>query len=191
LRAILSVLAGAYRLGKRPIRQLVSDLLGLSISIGMIARLERQGAAELETPVKELREHVRAAASAHIDETSWWQGPETMWLWVARMAMATVLPSPRRGCRVCPSDLGTAAAKVVIGDRLKSYNWIRRRQFCWAHLRRDFQAMVDRGAKPPRSANGYWDIRPTVRLVVMRPGWNDVAEHLTVICRNAANLGSG
>jgi len=70
LRAILSVLAGAYRLGKRPIRQLVSDLLGLSISIGMIARLERQGAAELETPVKELREHVRAAASAHIDETS-------------------------------------------------------------------------------------------------------------------------
>ena len=74
LRAILSVLAGAYRLGKRPIRQLVSDLLGLSISIGMIARLERQSAAELEVPVTEICEHVRAAASAHIDETSWWQG---------------------------------------------------------------------------------------------------------------------
>src|SRR5262245_16206502 len=58
LRAILSILAGAYRLGKRPIRQLVSDLLGLSISIGMIARLERQGAAELEAPVQEIREHV-------------------------------------------------------------------------------------------------------------------------------------
>ena len=36
LRAILSVLAGGYRLGKRPIRQLAFDLLGLSISIGMI-----------------------------------------------------------------------------------------------------------------------------------------------------------
>ena len=34
LRAILSVLAGAYRLGKRPIRQLASDLFGLSISTG-------------------------------------------------------------------------------------------------------------------------------------------------------------
>src|SRR5512143_1886035 len=44
LRATLSVLAGAYRLGKRPIRQLVCDLLGLSISTGMIARLERQAA---------------------------------------------------------------------------------------------------------------------------------------------------
>src|SRR3954466_13875304 len=70
LRAILSVLAGAYRLGKRPIRQLASDLLGLSISAGMICRRERQGAVELEDPVEGLREHVRSAASAHIDETS-------------------------------------------------------------------------------------------------------------------------
>ena len=62
LRAILSVLAGAYRLGKRPIRQLAFDLLGLSISTGMICRLERQAAAELEAPVEELREHVREAA---------------------------------------------------------------------------------------------------------------------------------
>jgi transposase len=74
LRAILSVLAGAYRLGKRPIRQLVHDRFGLTISLGMSARLERPGAVELEAPVEELREHVRSAAMAHIDETSWWQG---------------------------------------------------------------------------------------------------------------------
>src|SRR5262249_62053579 len=28
-----------------------------------------------------------------------------------------------------------------------SYTWIKRRQFCWAHLDRDFQAMVDRGGE--------------------------------------------
>ncbi len=89
LQAILSVLAGAYRLSKRPIRDLVSDLLGLSISIGMISRLERQGAVELETPVEEIREHVRAAASANIDETSWWQGRVRAWLWVAVTTTAT------------------------------------------------------------------------------------------------------
>ena len=43
LRAVLSVLVGAYRLGKRPVQQLVFDLLGLSISLGMISRLERRG----------------------------------------------------------------------------------------------------------------------------------------------------
>jgi len=56
LRAILSVWAGAYRLGKRPIRQLAFDLYGLSISTGMICRLERQGSIELAAPVEQLRE---------------------------------------------------------------------------------------------------------------------------------------
>jgi hypothetical protein len=35
---------------------LASDLLGLSISAGMICRLERRAAGDLEAPVDELRE---------------------------------------------------------------------------------------------------------------------------------------
>jgi transposase len=148
LRAILSVLAGAYRLGKRPIRQLASDLLGLSISTGMICRLERQGAAELEAPVEGLREHARQAASAHIDETSWKQGRDKAWLWATVTKVATVFTiATSRGAEVAKGMLGRAAGKVVISDRFKSYGWIKRRQFCWAHLRRDFQAMIDRGGE--------------------------------------------
>ena len=148
LRAILSVLAGAYRLGKRPIRQLAADLLGLSISTGMISRLERQAAAELEAPVEELRDFVRRADSAHIDETSWKQGRDKGWLWVAVTRLVTVFAiATSRGAEVAKDLLGTDRRKVVISDRLKSYNWIKRRQFCWAHLDRDFQAMVDRGGE--------------------------------------------
>lgn len=148
LRAILSVLAGAYRLGKRPIQQLASDLFGLSISTGMICRLERQGAAELEAPIEGLREHVRQVDSGHIDETSWKQGHAKMWLWVVVTKLVTIFTiAPTRGAEVAKSLLGCAARKVVISDRLKSYNWIKRRQFCWAHLRRDFQALIDRGGE--------------------------------------------
>ena len=148
LRAILSVLVGAYRLGKRPVRQLASDLLGLSISTGMICRLERQGAAELDAPVEQLREHVRQADSGHIDETPWKQGHAKMWLWVAVTKLVTVFTiAPTRGADVAKGMLGSAARKVVVCDRLKSYTWIKRRQFCWAHLDRDFQAMVDRGGE--------------------------------------------
>jgi transposase len=146
LRAILSVLAGAYRLGKRPIRRLGFDLLGLSISTGMISRLERQAAAELETPVEALRQYVRDAASAHIDETSWKQGRDKAWLWGVVTQFVTVFAiATSRGADVAKDLLGTDRRKVVVSDRLKSYNWIKRRQFCWAHLNRDFQAMVDRG----------------------------------------------
>ena len=149
LRAILGVLAGAYRLGKRPIRRLASDLLGLSISAGMICRLERQGAAELQAPVEGLREHVRTASSAHIDETSWRQGRDKMWLWAAVTKSATVFTIAKsRGAEVARGLLGTDRRKVVISDRFQSYAWVKRRQFCRAHLRRDFQAMIDRGGEP-------------------------------------------
>jgi transposase len=148
LRAILSVLVGGYRLGKRPTRRLAFDLLGLSISIGMICRLERQAAAELEAPVGELREYVRTAAVAHIDETSWWQGPAKAWLWAVVTNSVTVFAiATSRGADVAKDLLGTDRRKVVISDRLKSYAWIKRHRFCWAHLDRDFQAMVDRGGE--------------------------------------------
>src|SRR5512135_2220021 len=149
LRAILSVLAGAYRPGKRPIRQLGSDLLGLSISTGMICWLERQAATELESPVEELRQHVRDAASAPIDETSWKQGRDRAWLWGAVTNLVTVFViATSRGAEVAREMLGADRRKVVNSERFKSYTWIKRRQFCWAYLNRDFQAMIDRGGEP-------------------------------------------
>ena len=148
LRAILSVPAGAYRLGKRPIRQLAFDLLGLSISTGMISRLERHAAAELEAPVAGLRQHVRQARSAHIDETSLWQGRDKMWLWTAVTKQATVFTiADSRGADVARGMLGTDPRKVVISDRFKSYNRIERCQYCRAHIDRDLQAMIDRGGE--------------------------------------------
>ena len=160
LRAILSLLAGAYRLGKRPIRQMAHDLFGLSISTGMTCRLERQGAAELQAPVDQLREQARQADSGHIDESSWKEGGQKRWLWVVVTKLVTVFTiAPTRGAEVARAMLGEAARKVVISDRFKSYHWIKRRQFCWAHLRRDFQAMIDRGVRPVRSASGCWSTR--------------------------------
>jgi transposase len=148
LRAILGVLAGGYRLGKRPIRQLAFDLRGLTSSVGMICRLERQAADELEAPVEELREDVREAAVAHIDETSWWQGRDKMWLGTAVTRLVTVFTiAPSRGADVARDILATDPHKVVVSDRFKSSVWIKRRQFCRAHLNRDFQAMIDRGGE--------------------------------------------
>ena len=63
--------AGAYRLSKRQIQQLAADLFGLSISTGMISKLERRSAAVLEAPYNELAVAVHSAEVANIDETSW------------------------------------------------------------------------------------------------------------------------
>jgi transposase len=139
------VLAGSYRLAKRPIQRLASDLFGLNISLGMISKLERRAAEALEPVVAELAAVVADAPSAHIDETSWSEATEKAWLWVGLTDEATVFRiADNRGAKVARSILGTDREKIVISDRFPSYDWIERRQACWSHLRRDFQAMIDR-----------------------------------------------
>jgi transposase len=145
LRAILAMFAGSYRLAKRPIQQLASDLFGLSISLGMISKLERRVAEVLEPVVAEMAAAIKAAPSAHIDETSWAEGNEKAWLWVGLTDDLTAFTiADNRGADVARSILGTDRAKVAISDRFPSYDWVEQHQFCWSHLRRDIQAMIDR-----------------------------------------------
>lgn len=145
LQATAAYLAGVGRLGKRVIRQVLADLYDLPLSLGMVSKLERQTSAALAP----LHAEVLAATqgqSANIDETGWKQGTKRAWLWVARTAKATAfLIRPTRG-RVAFNDLRTTAAGILTTDRYPVYDHlpVNRRQLCWAHLRRDFQAMIDR-----------------------------------------------
>src|SRR5688572_26720966 len=108
LQALLAALAGAYRLGKRPIRQLARDLFGLSISTGMIAKLERSTAEALEQPVAELEAYVRTQP-ANVDETSWREAGRRAWLWVVVVPLATVFRIAATRCgKVAGELLGSA-----------------------------------------------------------------------------------
>jgi len=147
-QAVLATLAGGYRLSKRQIQQLAGDLLGLSISTGMISKLERQSAEALEAPYNELAAAVHEADVIHADETSWRQERGKAWLWVAVTALSTVFTIARnRSAAVARAVLGTREGSIAVTDRWSAYDWIAAtdRQICWSHLRRDFQAMIDRG----------------------------------------------
>jgi transposase len=148
LQAVLATLAGAYRLSKRQIQQLASDLFGLSISTGMISKLERQSAAALEAPYHELAAAVHTAAVIHADETSWREDRDKAWLWATVAGVITVFTIARkRNAQVARAVLGTQEGPIAVTDRWSAYDWIAptSRQVCWSHLRRDFQAMIDRG----------------------------------------------
>ena len=147
LHAALSVLTGAYRLGKRQVVQLCSDLLGMTISVGMVAKLERITAAVLEQPVAELASRVKTAEAANIDETGWREARLKAWLWVVVTTAGVVFRVVRsRAGAVARDLLGEEPKPIVISDRFPGYEWIglKSRQICWAHLRRDMQAMIDR-----------------------------------------------
>ena len=62
--------------------------------------------------------------------------------------MATVFTlAPSRGSGVIKGPLGEIFAGYLISDRWSAYTWVDpvRRQVCWAHLKRDFQQLVDIG----------------------------------------------
>ncbi len=124
-QAVLATLAGAYRLSKRQIQQLAGDLLGLSISTGMISKLERQSAEALEAPYNELAAAVHTAEVIHADETSWRQERRKAWLWAAVTAMFTVFTIARnRTAQVARAVLGTHDGSIAVTDRCSSYDWI-------------------------------------------------------------------
>ena len=145
LRAMLSLLAGEFRLSKRPVQRLVKDLMGLGISLGMISKLERQTATVLGPVDAELAEAVRVAPATHIDETPWREANGKAWLWIGTSDRSTHFRiSPKRDAETARAILGDDPGKVAICDRFSAYGWVKKKQWCWAHLRRDFQAMIDR-----------------------------------------------
>lgn len=146
LQAVLAVLTGAYRLSKDQTETLCADLFRVPICAGTICQLEQQTTAALTPVVEQLRQYVKTQ-HANLDETGWRQEGQRAWLWVAVTALGTVFHIARsRGSAVVRSLLGPGLRWVVTSDRFSAYTWLalRRRQLCWAHLRRDFQAMIDR-----------------------------------------------
>jgi transposase len=146
LQALLAVLSGAYRLSKRQVEQLLQDVYALPVCAGQVCAVEQQLAAVLQPVVDEAREHVRTQP-ANVDETGWREQGHRAWLWVAVTTYLTVYQiTAKRGAKELEQLLGSDYHQVLTSDRLSTYGVVavERRQVCWAHLRRDFQAMIDR-----------------------------------------------
>jgi transposase len=147
LASIVALCTGAYRLSKRMAASFCGEVLGVPIALGEVCRVEQTVAQALEAPVQEARAYVQGQA-ANVDETTWWEQLRRGYLWVAVTQWVSVFViRASRGAKVLRELLGEEYGAVLTSDRAKAYNRqpLRRRQLCWAHLRRDFQAMIDRG----------------------------------------------
>jgi transposase len=150
LEATLALLAGRYRMGLRPVVDLAEDLWGLDISTGMVGILRQRTSEALLLPYAQVALYVQSQ-NVNIDETSWREAKKQVYLWAVLTPLAGLFRiAAGRTAQIAKQLLGQHYAGVATCDRLKSYWWIKRLQWCWAHLRRDFQAMIDRG-KPGKA----------------------------------------
>lgn len=145
-QAVAALLTGSCRLGKRGTSQLFGDLFGVPLSPAMVCKLQHTTARAL-APVVEAALVYTRAHPANVDETGWKQGRQRAWLWVAVTTFVVAFLIRRTRGRAAFDDLRAGSTAVHTTDRYPVYTHLRphKRQVCWAHLRRDFQAMVDRG----------------------------------------------
>src|SRR5262249_8929061 len=152
LQAVLALMAGAYRMSKRMVQTFCADVLGVPVCAGQVCASEAETAAATDPVVGELREYVRGQP-ANVDETGWWQKRRRGWLWAVVTRSVTVFAiALSRAGSVAKGLVDPSAGQVITTDRYTGYLWLPllQRQICWAHLIRDFQAMVDRTGRGSR-----------------------------------------
>jgi transposase len=149
-RAVVALLSGRYRLSRREVVAVCAELFGLDLSVGAVDDLCQATGAALAEPVAEMTRALPAAGRVNVDETGWKERGRRAWLWVAVTASMTVFTiAPSRSRQVLDELLGADYAGSVGSDRYSAYSGRppEQRQVCWAHLRRDFQGLVDYGGR--------------------------------------------
>ena len=148
LASVLAYLSGARHDSKRGVEEVAETLFGVPLGLGTVTALEQEMSAALAPAHAEATDAVRQAAHKNTDETGWKLRGRLCWLWTAVTAhVAYFLIHARRSAAGLKALLGDALRGLVTSDRWATYNvlGVYHRQLCWAHLLRDFQALVDRG----------------------------------------------
>lgn len=148
LTATLSFLSGVLHVSKRGIEEFTETVLGAPIALGTISNLEQEMSEALATAHTEAQQAVQKAAAKNVDETGWKRAGARCWMWGAATAwVACFVIAPSRGAAGLAALLGTKIRGIISSDRWSVYGQLKLglRQLCWAHLKRDFQKLVDRG----------------------------------------------
>jgi transposase len=145
LQAAIAALSVRNRISRRDAVELVEELFGARIGTGTVDAVLARVAGALADPYEDLLKRVRAAGALNMDETGWRLKGAQRTLWGAftdRHAILRVADSRHEDH--AREILGDSSA-VITSDRWWAYNHlpVARRQVCWSHLQRDFQAQAE------------------------------------------------
>ncbi len=165
LSATLSYLAGRHGLSKRGLEEVAAAVFDAPVALGTVANLEAEMSAALAGAHREALDAVAAAAVKHVDETGWKERGRKRWLWVAATGtLAAFIISPWRNLKALARLLGSDFVGVLCSDRWRAYDeWpLMQRQVCWAHLKRNWETLVERGGKAKATGRACLDVHRRV-----------------------------
>jgi hypothetical protein len=115
-------LSKRFGLPMRKVCGILQDHFGLQLTPGGLSQALARIAGKLQVPFQQLKQSVRASKAIHADETSWWVGGHSAWLWVFTNPALTLYTIDNRSQEVIRRILGDDYAGVLISDCLASYD---------------------------------------------------------------------
>jgi transposase len=147
LIALVTLLMACFRQSKRRTSLFVESLLNMPCCPSLTVKHQHIATAALRASYEELIAALPSQACLNGDESPTKQANQKAWLWTFVASMFTVFAL--RGSRAATTIselLGEKFSGVMHCDRAKMY-WLLgntgQLQWCWAHLKRDFQALID------------------------------------------------
>ncbi len=164
LTALVALLLSSFRQSKRRVALFMEQILHQPCSAGWVVKLQNQATEALRPAYDELVAALPREPVVGMDETPTKEANRKSWLWTAVADKFTAFAlRPTRKATAVSELLGDSFAGVVTCDRAKMYWRVPRLQWCWAHLQRDFQALIDGGdGKAKRLGRDL--LRPTRKL---------------------------
>ncbi len=140
LMSVVGLLTGVYHMSRRKTAQLLSDLMGLKISLGAVSAVEKRVSESIKAPTQEALQRVLRDDVKHTDGTTWYQSGVALTLWVLASSVATVFKVLANGQADTLKTLMGSRRGVLVSDRATALKFwdMERRQICWAHLLRKF-----------------------------------------------------
>jgi len=149
-QAMVGYLGGRFGMSDRDVAELMEVGFHTKMGLGSVPAQEQAVSAALKVAVEEAKAYTRQQASVNMDETGWHEMGKPAWLWVGATSLVTVFVLlATRSAEGIKRLLGEDFTGILGSDRWTAYNGFNplHRQVCWAHLKRDFQALIDRGGE--------------------------------------------
>jgi transposase len=164
LMAFTALLMAFYRQSKRRTAEFLGTLLGQPCCPALTVKIQNQVTAALRPSYEALAAELPMQEQLSIDETPTKEENGKAWLWTFVAQTFTVFAvRATREATALGVFLGEKFHGIVNCDRAKMYWHLGRLQWCWAHLKRDFQALID-SDDPQVKRLGHDLMRPTRKL---------------------------
>ena len=144
LLAFTGLLMGHFRQSKRRAALFLSDLLNMPCCAAATVKMQNRVSEALAQPYENLKAQLANESQLFMDESPTKQANQKAWLWTAvasTFAVFAIFAS--RAATALPKLLGDKFSGIINCDRAKMYWRAKRLQWCWAHLKRDFQSLID------------------------------------------------